>query len=240
MRRILDKKGVGGATLVTFVATIVIVIVLVIFASGSAIFRKLKGIKGEIMILDEEHSGLEDIFQYSKYSLIKWGCSGTYFLSESETIKEGKCVCDANKGWVSKYHYGTFDPPCIQTGSRKDGVGRISLRYSSDYLAKVVEKAKTEEEIKQKCPEWRYYDLIFITGTFYAGGYFSGDGRAPDTAPACDVELNEIKGDVMDFKIFEIIPGKQTATFKDYRIGDSSSIEGGKDFCCYAYDKERF
>jgi hypothetical protein len=53
-----------GSFTVMFVATIMIVLILVVFVLGSGVIKKLDNAKSGVSILSEEDVGLEEVFSY--------------------------------------------------------------------------------------------------------------------------------------------------------------------------------
>ena len=59
-----SKKGAVGTTMITLVATAAIVIILLIFVSGSSIIKKVDNVKGEVSVIRGKDIGLMDVFDY--------------------------------------------------------------------------------------------------------------------------------------------------------------------------------
>jgi len=75
-----DKRGIVGNFMVMFVATIVIIAVLMIFIFGSGLIKRIHKVDVDVSIHDEERTGLNDVFNdaldYEKLSGAKFLVAG--------------------------------------------------------------------------------------------------------------------------------------------------------------------
>lgn len=78
----MNKRGMIGSFTVMFVATIVIVLILVIFVLSAGVIKKLDNAGSGISILSEEKVGLSDIFddyvpKYKELTRLRLDMSGS-------------------------------------------------------------------------------------------------------------------------------------------------------------------
>ena len=66
----MNSKGVLGDMMTTFVATIVIIVILIMFALISGVVKKVGGVAKGISVPDEKEFGIDDVDYYIKNSFI--------------------------------------------------------------------------------------------------------------------------------------------------------------------------
>jgi hypothetical protein len=60
----MDKKGIIGGMMVTYVATVAIVIILIVFVIGASFIREFDGVADGVRVYDDKEVGLGDIGDY--------------------------------------------------------------------------------------------------------------------------------------------------------------------------------
>ena len=60
----MDKGGILGGTMVTFVATIIIVIILLVFSFGAMFVKTVDKSAGGLAVVSEGKVGLGDVWDY--------------------------------------------------------------------------------------------------------------------------------------------------------------------------------
>jgi len=72
----MDKRGIIGGMMVTFVATILIIVILIIFVIGATFIREFDGAADELRVYDEVDVGIGDIgsymLNYSKLTNVRY------------------------------------------------------------------------------------------------------------------------------------------------------------------------
>ena len=82
----MDSRGIIGGMMVTFVATILIFLILLVFVIGSSFVKEFDGVADGLRVYDEGDVGISDIGSYMlNYSMI---VSVRYYVFEGKSIGE--------------------------------------------------------------------------------------------------------------------------------------------------------
>jgi hypothetical protein len=149
-------------------------------------------------------------------------------IVEDGEMKREECIqiADAEKGY---YEVSFFTE---KMGAKmyvpiKPLKQEISLKYSSDFDAKIRGADLILEEVKSKCPDYEKYEVTFIKGALNSAGvYMGGKQSSSRLAFVKDACANEIKY-LFDNKLID----------KKYYAspGHAKEIGDNKNVCCYAY-----
>ena len=82
----INKKGMIGSFITTFVATIIIALILLIFVLGSGVVKKIANVDNNVAIYSEKDVEINNIFNYmSEYSSLleaKFNLEGSMSLDK--------------------------------------------------------------------------------------------------------------------------------------------------------------
>ena len=81
----VNRRGILGGTMVTFVATIVIVIILLIFVIGASVIKVVDKSAGGLRVYDEAMVGLRNVDEYMKGNYLKL-VSVRFFVAKDEGV----------------------------------------------------------------------------------------------------------------------------------------------------------
>lgn len=81
-----NKKGILGSFIVMFGATIVIILILVVFVLGAGLVKKINNAGGGVRVYNEENVEIDNVFNYmDRYiSLLKV----RFFLEKGSSLDE--------------------------------------------------------------------------------------------------------------------------------------------------------